>query len=685
MDNQPAAGPLPAGQDAEAPAVQAVVEGFNFPLVDPEHDDMQRLLANAMNYLKPEHGLVDPASGYPVEGWNQDPQSGLFLRSFTQLTAIGKRLELLANIAAGHADNPFVSREQAFVQLDAMVSSLLADQSDPVISAKGLLVNFLGFDKAVRVGPLSEEVEKSRFIAAFGAEQAEQIWAALVARKWIVPRQDGTLARIQRQGEYGGQFFTGELEPFADREIRERIMALLDVRVVQIIFGDNANLTASAAKAAGALMRHTIAADPRVTGLRRKLEYFIARQEPGYRALYDKQTGTFFFGWNATHDRHTGWEDGGGQWVTGHMNYFINEFRGPLMFVVQRFDLPLNAIRNNAFKLKPYRMANGRDLYTLASWNGSAFESLGLSLFMGEMDLPGWQENLDNAVAIALDYARRHRLPGILSEAYSGNGVEYTGRIGIPDIAVDRSPRITDAPSLYMLGVAYGIAPEPVERFLEENRERIEGLFTEHGPWEGYNTSRKRAIEYQTTAHTLALILGGIGSADANMQRYRQWKGLPSIATLGGPGAAFDFLGERAQWTAWSAVGDRLEVASKDAGLRIRGQGIRDAAITIKWTGSERVNLSNGVLRLEYRTPRALDVVMSMVNGASGVNQEILARFNAVTGKTAREIRVPLPATPGLADVREVVLRFGQQSAPQALDLSLTGFEFIPAAPAALP
>ena len=47
--------------------------------------------------------MVDPVSGYPFEGWNQDPARGLFLRSFTQLTAIGQYMELLANVVAGRA------------------------------------------------------------------------------------------------------------------------------------------------------------------------------------------------------------------------------------------------------------------------------------------------------------------------------------------------------------------------------------------------------------------------------------------------------------------------------------------------------------------------------------------------------------------------------------------------------
>ena len=131
---------------AQPPEVLVSSDGFNFPLVNPQHENMQRLLINAMGYLKPEHGLVDPVSGYPVEGWNHEPQRGLFLRSFTQLTAIGERLELLANIAAGFADNPYISRPESLSQLKLMLSSLLADQQDPNLSARGLLGNFLGFD-----------------------------------------------------------------------------------------------------------------------------------------------------------------------------------------------------------------------------------------------------------------------------------------------------------------------------------------------------------------------------------------------------------------------------------------------------------------------------------------------------------------------------------------------------------
>ncbi len=79
---------------------------------------MRLLLDNAFQYVNPVHGIVDPMSGYPAEGWNEEPQNGSFLRvSFTQLTAIGAWIELLANVAAGNADNPYLSKESALNRL----------------------------------------------------------------------------------------------------------------------------------------------------------------------------------------------------------------------------------------------------------------------------------------------------------------------------------------------------------------------------------------------------------------------------------------------------------------------------------------------------------------------------------------------------------------------------------------
>ncbi len=666
---------LSVGSTQNSWATQPTV--FSFPTVNPAHTHMLELLQNAFGYVDPSHGLIDPDSGYPAEGWNQDSDRALYLRSFTQLTAIGQWLELLANIAAGYADNPYISRPAALTQLRLTVSTLLSDQQNPSVSAKGLLGNFLGFAPNARMGPLSDEVEKQKFVDVFGAEKAEAIWNALIAKKWIFPQQDGSFAKVPRKGDYGDKFFTGELAPFADSNTIKKIMAVLDTRVVQIIFGDNANLTASAAKAIGALRHPRLQDEPLAEALEKQLEQFIARQEAGYRYLYDQQAGTFVFGWNATRDRFTGWEDGNGRWVVGHMDYFANEFRGPLAFVVLRFGIPVDAVKKCGFKIKPYRLADGRDLYTLATWEGSAFQSLGLSQFMQEMDAVGWRENLRNAVSIYLDFSQQHELPGFLSEAYSGRGVEYSGRIGIPEVAVTDQPRITDAPSLYTLGVAYGIEADQIESFLSRHWQTISRLLTAHGPWEGFNTTEKQVIEFQTTAHTLALILGGIASAEANMQRYLAGRHMTSLQKVYGEnGLKTNLLKDDTHWISWSPLGDRVDGRHQENAFHLRGEDIQEAAVTIK--PSTPLNLSNGILQIRYRAvnPPANSILV-LDTGPQNFQNEIFLRFD--TTEAEQDIRIPLPATPGLENIKELVLRFGGERIPEAVDLTLSRFEFVPA------
>src|ERR1017187_4434629 len=333
---------------------------YNFPKVDPAHTHTRLLLENAIRYAAPANAMTDPASGYPFEGWNQEPKKGLYLRQFTQLTAIGEWLELMANIAAGYADNPCISRDEAKARLIQIVGSLRHDQKDSRVSAEGLLANFLGFDNSQRMPPLSEIIEKQKYIDAFGEEKTVAIWKALREKGWIVPRHDDREGDIKRRGQYGAKYFDGPLAPFADKTVKAQIMALLDRRVVQIVFGDNANLSASMAKAIGALLE--IRDDPAISALRIEMELFLENQQAGYAHLFDAKTGTFVFGWDATRDRLFGWEDAAGNYTVGHMNYLVNEFRGPLMFVALRHGFPAAAVANAGFTIKPYRSQAGARL-----------------------------------------------------------------------------------------------------------------------------------------------------------------------------------------------------------------------------------------------------------------------------------------------------------------------------------
>lgn len=658
----------------------------HFPTVSVEHKHVRALLDNAMHFVAPRHQMVDSISGYPFEGWNQDPSKGLFLRSFTQLTAIGQSMELLANIVSGHADSPHLSREQALAQLTRLVESLRHDQRNPELGAKGLLVNFLDLATGKRLGPLTSDVEKQTLLGTFGQERAETLWKALQAKGWIVPRNDDRQAAITRSADFGLTHFDGPLAPFGDEPTKRKVMEILDRRVVMVVFGDNANLSASAAKTIGALLAPEVATKPDVMNIRRELEQFLNDQRAGYTHLYDAEAGLFYFGWDATRDRLFGWEDLEGKWVTGHMDYFINEFRAPAIFVAARFGLPQQAIGNLGFKLKPYRLRNGREIFTLAPWDGSAFQAMGLGLSLGELESPSWRQLLENVVEIEVDYSTQHKLPGYLSESYTGVGVQYTGDVGIPEIAVSPKPRITDAASLYSLGVAYTIAPERVERFLQANWQVIATLLTEHGPWEGFNTTKQEATRFQTSTHTISLILGFLGTGSAHLKRYAEHSGFRErLDEFMKPGENADLLTDETRTFAWADREGGLHSSREGRAYRVRGDQVKRLGIAFVPSGESGVNLSGTVMSLGYRSSGALKPVSIVLKPAANtpasvglIPKEIFTHF-ADTGGREAKIEVPLPAMIGLSQIKEVVITH-EQAVAGAVDLTVTQLEFVPAA-----
>jgi hypothetical protein len=679
-----AGGSAPA-RDEGKPAAGAAA--FRFPTVPAEHKHARALLENALRYLDPQHGMIDKASGYPLEGWNHDPKQAVFLRSFTQLTAVGQCMELLGNIAAGQADTPFLTREQALERLTHLVKSLRQDQKDPRLSADGLLGNFLDLATGKRLGPLASDVDKQKFLEAFGKEKGEALWRALQAKGWLAPRKGDREAAIERGPRYGEDFFDGPLKPYADKATRQKVMDVLDRRVVMVVLGDNANLSMSAAKTVGALLLPEVKDRPAAAALRRELEAFLDGQRAGYARLYDREAGLFYFGRDATRDRLFGWEDLQGKWKTGHSDYLVNEFRAPATFVIVRYNLPARALANLGFKIKPYRTQDGRELYALAPWEGSAFQAMGLGLSLRELDSPSWRRLLENVVDIEIDFAARKKLPGFLSESYTGQGAQYTGNVDVPDIAVTPKPRITDAASLYTLGTAYSIAPERTERFLAANWPVVSKLLTDHGPWEGFNVTRQEVIRFQTSAHTFALILGLLGTGPAHMNRYLGSRGLGErLDGLFKPGAEVELLSDKATVFAWADKDAVLRSTREKGAFQTRGDRVKQLGVALVTTRPEGVNLSGCLLRLRYRSAQAMDPVLIALKPAGTapaevgvIPKEIVTRLAATGGREA-EIAVPLPATPGLTNVREVVLTHEQKAGP--VDLSLTYCGFTPIGPA---
>ena len=657
-----------------------------FPTIPAEHKHVHALAENAMRYVASQNRIIDPSSGYPFEGWNHDPRRALFLRSFTQLTAIGQWMELCANVVAGYANTPHLSREHALNALATLVGSLRRDQHDPKLSAKGLLGNFLDLGSGKRLGPLASDVEKHKIIAAFGYEKAAAIWKALTDKGWITPRSNDREANIVRGPKYGSDFFDGPLIPYSDAVTREKIMAILDQRVVMVVFGDNANLSASVAKTIGALLVPELKENSVVGKIRRELEQFLEEQKGGYKQLYDPKVGLFYFGFDATRNRLFGWEDLDGNWKTGHVDYLVNEFRAPATFVVVRFGMPMDAISNLGLTMKPYRMTDGRDLYTLAPWEGSAFQAMGLGLWMGELENPAWRILMQNFVAIEIDFARRRGLPGFLSESYTGRGVEYTGTVGIAEIAVTPRPRIADAASLYTLGAAYGIAPAKIETFLADNWPVISKLLTDHGPWEGYNTSSNEVIRFQTTAHTLSLVLGFIGTGSEHMKRYLDSKNLSDrLMEIYPLGDAVDLLAEGIQVFAWSDQKAGMKTNREKSAFFVKGDRAARLGIAFVTPRPEGLNLSGGVMTIGYRSTQPLGsatITFKSANPNSPNIPDVMARelFTrlSVAAASPSELSVILPATPGLRNIKEVVITHEPNTA-QPVDLMIDRFTVKPA------
>jgi hypothetical protein len=658
-------------------------EPSRFPTLRPGDTHARALLENAMLYVASTSKMVDPVSGYPFEGWNQDPSKGLFLRSFTQLTAIGQYMELLANVVAGNADTPGLSREQALAHLTHLVETLRHDQRDPKLGAKGLLVNFLDLATGKRLGPLASDVEKRTIVSAFGADKGEAIWKALQAKGWIAPRNKDKEAEIRRIDKYGYENFTGPLAPFADEATKQKLMGILDERVVLVVFGDNSNLSTSAAKTIGALLLPEIASRPEVAKIRLELEQFLDDQREGYAHLYDAKAGLFNFGWDASKDRLFGWDDPQGNWTTGHMDYFVNEFRGPATFIAARFGLPADAIGNLGFKMKPYQLRDGKMTYSLAPWEGSAFQALGLGLSLGETARPGWGVLLDNVVNIEIDYASRKLLPGFLSESYTGQGVQYTGSVGIPEITVSPKPRITDAASLYCLGVAYSVEPDHVEHFLRANWPAISTLFTDHGPWEGFNIANGEKIQFQTTAHTLSLALGLLGTGSAQLKRYAEHKGLADrIDSFFPIGKGADLIALDTEAVAWCNKDGQVHGTRMPRAFRVRGDGVKFLGIAFIPQAKEGVDLSGCVVSLRYRSAQALGQVAIELKPGGNVppgliSKQLFTRFEQ-TSERDGEIQIQLPATIGLSNIKEVVITHDRGSDATPIDVAVTQLKILP-------
>ena len=243
----------------------------------------------------------------------------------------------------------------------------------------------------------------------------------------------------------GSIFFNGPLAPWTDKVENDKIMAILDRRVITVVFGDNANLSISVARHRGAAVPQGSTPTRRSRALRDTLERFLDDQQEGYAHLYDARAGMFSFGWDASRDQFLGWRDEHGSWRKGYMDYLGNEFRGPTNFVVLRFGLPTDASEESRLQDQAVPARRGGRHLRRGPLGRLGLPGPGTGPLHGRIGGAELEEDPGKRGGRGTRLCRRNRLPGFLSESYTGDGTQYTGAVGIPDIAVTPLPRITNA------------------------------------------------------------------------------------------------------------------------------------------------------------------------------------------------------------------------------------------------
>jgi hypothetical protein len=258
--------------------------------------------------------------------------------------------------------------------------------------------------------------------------------------------------------------------------------------------------------------------------------------------------------------------------------------------------------------------------------------------------------------------------------------------LGLPDLAVSQEARQTTAPSLYTLGTAYQIAPEKVGEFVRQHDAVISSLFTDHGPWEGYEVDRQEAIEFQTAAHTLSLILGGLGHGPVNMQRYLQANDLSErVNALYHYGSPQNLLATDMGITPWASDGAPISATREGDALALRSESAGMSGVVFTMPGGTPVSLAGGILTIRYQTARNIENILIIPKGprqlpAGVIPIEIQTRFAATS---LGVLRIPLPPTASLSEIQRVELNLQGEGPEKPHIFILREFSFSAMPPSA--
>ena len=135
----------------------------------------------------------------------------------------------------------------------------------------------------------------------------------------------------------------------------------------------------------------------------------------------------------------------------------------------------------------------------------------------------------------------------------------------------------------------------------------------------------------------------------------------------------------------WTAAGDQLIPQRDKDSFQIRGEQVRTGGITVEVPQKKGVSLSNGILKIRYCAADPIERAVITLKRASDLpikpmvyENEIYTRFDVAMGHE-NTIEIPMPGTPGLENIKELILVYGSVDVVAPIDLTITGFEFVPA------
>jgi len=166
------------------------------------------------------------------------------------------------------------------------------------------------------------------------------------------------------------------------------------------------------------------------------------------------------------------------------------------------------------------------------------------------------------------------------------------------------------------------------------------------------------------------------------MKRYLDTRklGVP-LAAIFQTGTKGDLLSDQTHVFAWDDKESPIQSTRRKGSFHVTGDRINQVDIAFVAAQPEGMNLSGGVLRLRYRSAEPMSSVLIALKptavvpaDSSIIPMEIFARLAGKSGRE-REIEIPLPATPGLMRVKEVVITSGPEMKGQSIDFRVTGLE----------